>query len=70
MRFHYGQGKRDCPCFGLLVTFGAMWRRSVIAIWRIDLVAGAGSERVASVLYPMGYEARRLVDIGLPGDFR
>ena len=24
------------------VTFGAMWRRNVIVIWRIYLVAGAG----------------------------
>jgi hypothetical protein len=36
------------------VTFGASWRRFVIAICRTHLVAGAGSERVVSVSYPMG----------------
>lgn len=38
----------------LCVTFGAVWRRSVFAIWRIDLVAGAGLERAVRVLYPFG----------------
>jgi hypothetical protein len=42
------------------VTFGAIWRRSVIAIWRLYLATRVGSERVDSVLYPMAYEAARL----------
>ena len=47
------------------VTFGALWRRSVIAICRTHLVAGAGSERVVSVSYPMGYESLRLRNTSL-----
>jgi hypothetical protein len=44
------------------VTFGDIWRRSVIAIWRIDLVTRVGSERVDSVLYPMGFKTCKLRD--------
>jgi len=41
---HNGRSQQDFTK-PKLVTFGAMWRRSVIAIWRFELDTGAGSKR-------------------------
>jgi hypothetical protein len=46
------------------VAFGAVWRPSVIAIWRIDLVVGADSKRAVNVLQPLGGETVGLRDHG------